>query len=68
MSTLKTEAASVRVEQHFTVALKTTVGNEMRRLADLVKVIVVKDCRAQDYLLGVMHSKTPSTAKREKTL
>ena len=54
MTTLKTEAVSVRVEPRIKAALQTAAEREMRSVANMVEVMVVAYCRANAYpLLGV---------------
>lgn len=48
MSTLKTQAVSVRVEPYIKAALQTAAGREMRSLANMMEVMVVEYCRAHD--------------------
>lgn len=67
MSTLKTQAVSVRVEPHIKAALQTAAGREMRSLANMVEVMVVEYCRAHDYPLEGVPSETLPAAKRRKT-
>ena len=67
MSTLKTQAVSVRVEPHIKEALQTAAGRELRSLANMVEVMVVEYCRAHDYPLDGVPNETLPTAKRRKT-
>lgn len=68
MSTLKTEAVSVRVEPHIKAALQSAADGEMRSLANMVEVMVVEYCRSHDYPLEGVSSETLPTAKRRETL
>lgn len=67
MSTLKTEAVSVRVEPHIKAALQTAADRQMRSLANMVEVMVVEYCRAHDYPLSGVPSETLLAAKRKVT-
>lgn len=67
MSTLKTQAVSVRVEPHFKAALQTAAGRETRSLANMVEVMAVEYCRAHDYPLHGVSREVLSAAKRKKT-
>ena len=54
MTTLKTDAVSVRVEPRIKAALQTAAEREMRSVANMVEVMVVAYCRANNYpLVGV---------------
>lgn len=54
MTSLKTEAVSVRVEPRINAALQTAAEREMRSVANMVEVMVVAYCRANAYpLVGV---------------
>lgn len=68
MSTLKSEAVSVRVEPHIKAALQTAADREMRSLANMVEVMVVEYCRTHDYPLDGVPSETLPVAKRRKAL
>ena len=68
MSTLKTEAVSVRVEPHIKAALQSAADREMRSLANMVEVMVVEYCRAHDYPLEGVPSETLPTARRREPL
>ena len=63
MSTLKTQAVSVRVEPHIKDALQTAAGREMRSLANMLEVMVVAYCRANGYPLTGVPDETLPTAK-----
>lgn len=66
MSTLKTQAVSVRVEPHIKEALQTAAGREMRSLANMMEVMVVEYCRAHDYPLhGVPTDALPASRRRK---
>lgn len=67
MSTLKTQAVSVRVEPHIKEALQTAAGREMRSLANMMEVMVVEYCRAHDYPLDGVSSETLPASRRRKT-
>ena len=67
MSTLKTEAVSVRVEPHIKSALQISAEREMRSLANMIEVMVVEYCRAHDYPLEGVPNETLPAAKRRKT-
>lgn len=67
MSTLKTQAVSVRVEPHIKAALQTAAGREMRSLANMVEVMVVEYCRVHDYPLDGLPSETLPVARSRKT-
>lgn len=54
MTSLKTEAVSVRVEPRIKAALQTAAEREMRSVVNMVEVMVVAYCRANAYpLVGV---------------
>lgn len=63
MSTLKTQAVSVRVEPHIKEALQTAAGREMRSLANMLEVMVVAYCRANCYPLAGVPDEILPTAK-----
>jgi hypothetical protein len=63
MSTLKTQAVSVRVEPHIKAALQTAAGREMRSLANMLEVMVVAYCRANNYPLAGVPDVTLPKAK-----
>jgi hypothetical protein len=63
MSTLKTQAVSVRVEPHIKAALQTAAGREMRSLANMLEVMVVAYCRANSYPLAGVPDETLPQAK-----
>lgn len=67
MSTLKTQAVSVRVEPQIKAALQTAAGREMRSLANMMEVMVVEYCRAHDYPLEGVPSETLPAATRRRT-
>ncbi len=67
MSTLKTQAVSIRVEPQIKVALQTAAGREMRSLANMIEVMVVEYCRAHDDPLDGVPNETLPVAKRSKT-
>ena len=49
MATSKNQVISVRVEPHIKAALQLAAEREMRSLANMIEVMVVMYCRAQDY-------------------
>ena len=54
MTTLKTQAVSVRVEPRIKTALQIAAEREMRSVANMVEVMVVAYCRSNHYpLVGV---------------
>ena len=54
MTTLKTQAVSVRVEPRIKTALQIAAEREMRSVANMVEVMVVAYCRSNNYpLVGV---------------
>ena len=67
MSTLKTQAVSVRVEPHIKAALQSAAEREMRSLANMLEVMVVEYCRTHDFPLDGVPSETLPTAQRRKT-
>ena len=68
MSTLKTQAVSVRVEPHIKDALQTAAGREMRSLANMLEVMVVAYCRANGYpLAGVSKETLPAAKSGQKS-
>jgi hypothetical protein len=68
MSTLKTQAVSVRVEPHIKEALQTAAGREMRSIANMLEVMVVAYCRANGYpLAGVPEETLPAAKSGQKS-
>lgn len=62
MAVVKSQVVSVRVEPHIKVALQTAADREMRSLANMMEVMVVAYCRAQEYPLeGVPSETLPNT-------
>lgn len=67
MSTGKSEVVSVRVEPHIKAALQSAAEREMRSLANMIEVMVVAYCRANDVPLTGVAQGTLATAKSRKT-
>lgn len=63
MTTLKTEAVSVRVEPRIKAALQTAAQREMRSVANMVEVMVVSYCRSNNYPLAGVPDETLLAAK-----
>lgn len=68
MTTLKTEAVSVRVEPRIKAALQTAAEREMRSVANMVEVMVVAYCRANAYPLVGVPEETLFAAKPGQSL
>lgn len=68
MTTLKTEAVSVRVEPRIKAALQTAAEREMRSVANMVEVMVVAYCRANAYPLVGVPEETLLAAKPGQSL
>lgn len=67
MTTLKTQAVSVRVEPRIKDALQNAAGCELRSLANMVEVMVVAYCRANGYPLDGIPDETLPTPKNRKS-
>lgn len=67
MSGVKSQVVSVRVEPHIKEVLQLAAEQEMRSLANMMEVMVVAYCRAQDYPLeGVSDATLANTHLRGK--
>ena len=65
MAGVKSEVVSVRVQPHIKAALQLAAEREMRSLANMVEVMVVAYCRAQDFPLdGVPDDTLANTGPR----
>lgn len=67
MTTLKTQAVSVRVEPRIKDALQNAADCELRSLANMVEVMVVAYCRANRYPLAGIPDETLPSAKNRKS-
>lgn len=70
MAIAKSQVVSVRVEPHIKAALQAAAEREMRSVANMLEVMVVTYCRAQDYpLAGVpletLKNRNPRSSKRD---
>ena len=67
MATAKSQVVSVRVEPHIKLALQTAADRELRSLANMLEVMVVAYCRANNLpLAGVPQETLPATMPRKK--
>jgi hypothetical protein len=58
MAAAKSQVVSVRVEPHIKAALQSAAEREMRSLANMMEVMVVAYCRAQEYPLAGVPEET----------
>lgn len=66
LSSVKTEAVSVRVEPEIKAALLKAADREMRSLANMVEVMVIAYCRSNGYPLdGISDEKLPSIVPKQ---
>jgi hypothetical protein len=66
MASGKSEVVSVRVEPHIKAALQMAAEREMRSLANMVEVMVVAYCRANDVPLEGVSIETLPSVRSEK--
>jgi hypothetical protein len=67
MATSKTEVVSVRVEPPIKAALQAAAERELRSVANMLEVMVVAYCRANDVPLdGVPEDTLPASKPRKQ--
>lgn len=66
MATGKSEVVSVRVEPQIKAALQAAADRELRSLANMIEVMVVTYCRANDVPMDGIPEATLATFKSRK--
>ena len=68
MASGKSEVVSVRVEPHIKAALQSAAAREMSSLANMIEVMVVAYCRANDVPMDGISEETLATVKSWKSV
>lgn len=68
MASSKSEVISVRVEPHIKAALQLAADRELRSLANMIEVMIVTYCRANDVPLEGLSAETLVATRSERML